>query len=276
MEKMHRRLNGKKKEKPLILVTNDDGVFAKGFISLVEVAKSIGKVMAIAPATGQSGMSHAITVKNPIRVKLLENQKDITIFSCTGTPVDSVKLGLNQLLPVKPDLILSGINHGANSAASVIYSGTMAAAVEGCLNQIPSLGFSLLDFDLNADFSTAQIYVKQIAEMVLRNGLPEQTCLNVNIPAEPSENIKGIKICRQNKGYWKEEFDKRHDPYNREYYWLTGIYNNTEPLAMDTDEWALKNKYVSMVPVHADMTDYKAIKILNKWDFTVYQDEKEI
>ncbi len=276
MEKMEKRVNGKEKEKPLILVTNDDGVFAKGFISLVEVAKEFGRVMAIAPSTGQSGMSHAITVKYPIRVELIENQKHLTIFSCSGTPVDSVKLAMNQLMPVKPDLIISGINHGSNSAASVIYSGTMAAAIEGCLNQVPSIGFSLLDFSSNANFSGAQIYARHIIQMVLKNGIPSNTCLNVNVPAIDVKKIKGIKICRQNKGYWQEEFEKRRDPQNKEYYWLTGVYKNAEPEALDTDEWALRNHYVSMVPVHVDLTAYNALEELNKWDFNVFQGESQL
>ena len=253
------------KEK-LILVTNDDGYDSKGFKSLIESVKPLGKVFAVAPTEAQSGMSHAITVKHPLRVKKHESLPNFEMYSVNGTPVDCVKIALNQLLPRKPDLLVSGINHGSNSSTSILYSGTMGAALEGSINHVPSVGFSHISFDHKADFDASIIYAKLISEKVLQNGLPRNICLNVNFPDSKPEDIKGIKICRQTLGYWREEFDKRLDPVGKEYYWLTGYFYNSEPEAQDTDEWALKNNYVSLVPVHTDFTSYETIKMINKWD----------
>jgi len=251
----------------LFLITNDDGIHAKGLEALIDVVKPMGKVFVVAPEEGQSGMSHAITVKHPIRVKKIKEEEKVLVYSCTGTPVDCIKLALNKLLDRHPDMILSGINHGSNSSASIIYSGTMAAAIEGCINGVPSIGFSLLDYSPNAIFKGVVTYTKRIIERSLSEGIPEGTCLNVNFPLNDSEEIKGIKICRQTKGLWIEEFDQRVDPQNREYFWLTGEFMNLEPDAMDTDEWALNNNYVSIVPVHADLTSFKALEHLKKWKF---------
>ena len=250
----------------LILVANDDGVKAKGLKNLIEVAREFGDVIAAVPAEPMSGMSHAITVKTPLRARKELEEEGLTIYSCQGTPVDCVKLALNKLIDRQPDLLLSGINHGSNSSASVIYSGTMAAAMEGCVNSIPSAGFSLLDFSHEADFGASRIVARKIISNVVNHGLPEGVCLNVNIPAVPFEEIKGLKVCRQTKGCWKEEFVKRIDPYNREYYWLTGSYLNHEEDAEDTDEYALKMNYVSVVPIRVDLTSYKGIRYLNTWD----------
>jgi len=255
-----------KRDKPIILITNDDGYRAKGLKALIEALQPFGNLIVVAPAEGQSGMAHAITVKMPLRMEKIEEKEDFELYVCSGTPVDCVKLANNQLFQgLKPDLLVSGINHGANSSSSVVYSGTMAAAIEGCLYEIPSIGFSLLDFSKNADFSSAIPYVQQITQKALENGIDKNTCLNVNIPRLPSEQIKGIKICRQNKGVWREEFDKRLDPNNREYYWLTGEFYNLEPHAEDTDEWALHNGYVSIVPVQVDLTAYSSIERLKGW-----------
>ncbi len=196
------------KEDRLILISNDDGVEAKGLKCLIEAAGNYGKVIVAAPALAMSGMSHAITIKNPLRANKIREEKDLVVYSCDGTPVDCVKLALNQLTTRRPDIVLSGINHGSNSSSSVVYSGTMAAAMEGCINFIPSAGFSLLDYDPDADFSSAKIIVKKIIENIIQHKLPEGVCLNVNIPAIGLEEMKGIKICRQTKGYWKEEFVK--------------------------------------------------------------------
>lgn len=250
----------------LILVTNDDGIKAKGIQALIKVASLFGKVVVIAPAEPQSGMSHAITVKYPLRVSKIEESDSVVQYSCHGTPVDCVKLGLNQFLERKPDLLISGINHGANSSTSIVYSGTMAAALEGLINDIPSIGFSLLNLDHNADFTTSSRVTKKIIEHVLANGIPDHICLNVNIPDLPPEQIKGYKFCRQNKGYWKEEFDKRTDPMGRNYYWLTGEFYNSEPEATDTDEWALENQYVSIVPMQIDFTCYSSLEKLKNWN----------
>ncbi|NOZ48207.1 MAG: 5'/3'-nucleotidase SurE [Chlorobi bacterium] len=255
------------KKKPLILVTNDDGVNAKGLQSLIEVVQPFGDIVVVAPSESRSAMSNAITVKIPLHLKQISSLNGLTKVACSGTPVDCVKLALNQVLERKPDLLVSGINHGSNSSISVVYSGTMGAAIEGCINRIPSIGFSLLDFNPNADFSVALKFAPQIVQNVLEKGLPEYTCLNVNFPQTKVENVKGMKICRQTKGMWKEEFEKRVDPHNREYYWLTGNFKNYEPEAEDTDEWALNHNYISVVPVNVDLTSYNAIQILKLWQY---------
>ena len=250
----------------MILVANDDGVDAKGIKSLVEVASRFGKVVVAAPSEAMSGMSHAITIKTPLRAKKVHSKDGVEIFSCQGTPVDCVKLALNQLLKRKPDLLLSGINHGSNSSSSVVYSGTMAVAIEGCINQIPSAGFSLLDYDPDADFSTASKIAAKIIENIIEKGLPEGVCLNVNIPSVSHQEIKGIKICRQTKGMWKEEFVRRIDPHNGEYFWLTGTYFNQEENSEDTDEYVLRQGYVSVVPIRVDLTAYDAMSHFHNWN----------
>ncbi len=256
----------KKKKEKLFLVTNDDGIRARGLEALVQVARPYGRVFVVAPEEGQSGMSHAITVKYPIRIRKVHEEDGIVMYSSNGTPVDCVKLALNKLLDRKPDMILSGINHGSNSSSSIIYSGTMAAAIEGCINGIPSIGFSLLDYSPEANFSTITKYADRILARALEKGIPEETCLNVNFPVNTYHKIKGIRVCRQNKGVWREEFDHRTDPMNRDYYWLTGEFHSLEPEASDTDEWALHNNYISIVPVHVDLTSYRGIDKLRQWD----------
>jgi len=251
----------------LILVTNDDGVQAKGLKTLIDIVKPMGDIFVIAPEESQSGMSHAITVKTPIRVKKIKQEKNVLINSCNGTPVDCIKLALNKFLDRYPDLILSGINHGSNASASIFYSGTMAAAIEGCVNGIPSIGLSLLDFSPEAEFNGVIKYVEQVILRTLKYGIPQGTCLNVNFPANHSGQIRGVKICRQTKGHWVEEFDQRLDPQNNEYYWLTGDFINLEPDATDTDEWALQHNYISLVPVHVDLTSYGVMAHLKKWEF---------
>lgn len=255
--------------KPLILVTNDDGIHAKGLNTLIDIAKPFGNLFVIAPEKGESGMSHAITINTPVRIKQVMESEGISVYSCSGTPVDSVKLAINRLLPRKPDYLLSGINHGSNSSISVIYSGTLGAAIEGCLNGIPSAGFSILDHSDNPDFSAPQKYCAKIISNILQNGLELNTCLNVNFPAVTSEKIKGIKVCRQAKGVWKEEYDKRTDPHNKEYFWLTGDFHNFEPDAADTDEWSLKNNFISIVPIKVDFTSYDTMKHLYAWNYEI-------
>lgn len=247
-------------KKPLILITNDDGVFAPGIRALIEVARKYGEIYVVAPDKGQSGMGHAITINSTIRLNKIDNDEFVE-YSCSGTPVDCVKLGGNKILPRKPDLILSGINHGSNSSISVIYSGTMSAAVEGAIEGIPSIGFSLCSYRYDVDYTAVKHYVAKLIEYVLQNSLPKGTCLNVNFPETQSEPIKGIKLCRQAKAIWIEEFDERMDPSGRPYYWLTGHLQNPD-LAEDTDEFALKNNYVSVVPVQFDMTSYTAMNNL--------------
>lgn len=254
---------------PLILVTNDDGMNAKGMETLISVARKFGDVVAISSREPMSGMSHAITIKVPLRVKLVTDEPGLKRYITNGTPVDGVKLVFNSLAERKPELLLSGINHGSNSSSSVLYSGTMAAAMEGAINHIHSIGFSLLSFDPDADFSASAGVAEEVVQQVLENGLPDGICLNVNIPAIPSEKIKGIKICSQANGYWKEEFEKRIDPNGTTYYWLTGFFHNREPEngGTGTDEWALKNGYVSIVPINTDLTAYKVMEELKSMDF---------
>jgi len=258
------------KKAPLILVTNDDGIHAKGMKKLISIAREFGEVVSISSQDPMSGMSHAITIKVPLRVKLVAEEPGFRSYLTNGTPVDGVKLVFNSLCERKPDLLLSGINHGSNSSSSVLYSGTMAAAMEGAVNHIPSIGFSLLSFDPDADFSASVPYVEEVIRHVLEKGLSDGICLNVNIPLLPSEKIRGIRICRQAKGYWKEEFEKRTDPNGTEYYWLTGFFHNREPEngGTETDEWALKNGYVSVVPISTDLTAYNVMDKMKSLELT--------
>lgn len=248
----------------LILLTNDDGLYAAGLKSLLEVMEEFGKVILISTLESMSGMSQALTVKVPLRVKLLEENDKHRIYACNGTPTDCVKLAVNQLVDRMPDWVVSGINHGSNSSVSVLYSGTMAAALEGCLYGLDSVGFSFNNFSPTADFSVCKKYIRIVMKRLAAEPLPSGVCLNVNIPAVNKGEIKGIKICRQSKGNWKEEFEKRKDPMGKTYYWLTGIFRNHEPDATDTDEWAIANNYVSVVPVTIDMTAHWYLDSLKK------------
>lgn len=252
------------KNDKLILLTNDDGLYAAGLKTLLEVMEEFGKVVLISTLESQSGMSQALTVKTPLRVKLLEETDKHRVYAINGTPTDSIKLAINQLLDRAPDFVASGINHGANSSVSVLYSGTMAAAIEGCLYGICSVGFSLNSFSPTADFSVCGKYIRIVMKDLIKNGLPVGICLNVNIPAINEGEVLGIRICRQSRGNWKEEFEKRKDPMGKTYYWLTGVYNNHEPDSQDTDEWALAHKYVSIVPVTVDMTAHGYLDELKK------------
>ena len=246
----------------LILITNDDGLYAAGLKTLTTVMGEYGKLVIISATESRSGMSQALTVKQPLRVKLLEESDKHRIYACSGTPTDGVKLAINQLLERRPDLIVSGINHGSNASASVLYSGTMAAALEGCLYGISSVGFSLNSFSPTADFSVCEDYIRKVTLMVLEKPLPPGICLNINIPAIAAGEIKGMRVARQAKGNWQEEFEKRKDPMGKTYYWLTGFFQNHEPESTDTDEWALHNGYVSVVPVTTDMTAHGFINEL--------------
>ncbi|MCK4663642.1 MAG: 5'/3'-nucleotidase SurE [Bacteroidales bacterium] len=259
----------KTSDKPLILVSNDDGVNAPGLHSLIEVVKPYGDIIVVAPENTESGMSHAISIKHPLRLNEVKNEENVKIYSVPGTPVDCVKLALNQIVDRKPDFIVSGINHGSNASISVIYSGTMGAAIEGCLNGIPSIGFSISSHSKNADFTLAKKYSKIVFENVLKNGLPDGVCLNVNYPVNGYKDFKGIKICRQARGVWKEEYEKRIDPHKQVYYWLTGNFKNYEPEANDTDEWALKNNYATIVPIKIDFTAHDALNKLKEWKYEV-------
>ena len=251
-------------QKPLILVVNDDGINAPGIRKLISIMNDFGEVVVVAPDGPQSGKGHAITIEDAIRCdKVIMDNGPQTEYACSGTPVDCVKLAVNKLLTRNPDLCVSGINHGSNSSINVIYSGTMAAAIEGALEGIPSIGFSLLDHSIAANFSEGEEYIRKITKSVLEKGLPEGVCINVNIPKSvEGKKLKGIKICRQAKGNWEEEFDQRVDPKGRKYYWLTGKFVNYDK-GEDTDEIALENHYISIVPVQYDITAHSAISKLN-------------
>lgn len=252
-----------KTNKPLILITNDDGINAPGLRKLISIVKDFGEIIVISSEKSMSGMAHAVTIHDPIRVKLLKEEKDYKEYLTTGTPVDNVKLGKHKLAGRLPDLILSGINHGSNASINIIYSGTMGAALEGTIDGIPSIGFSLDDFNADADFSHVDEFVKSITTKVIEEGLPDGVCLNVNFPKKNSHTIKGIKVCKQADARWVEEFDERIDPHGREYYWMTGRFENGDSRS-GTDEKALADNYVSVVPSH---TDFTAHAHLNNFDF---------
>lgn len=251
---------------PLILVTNDDGITAPGIRALISAMSEIGTVIVVAPDKPQSAMGHAITLNSTLFINKVSSENAIvTEYSCSGTPVDCVKLAVNEILHRKPDLCVSGINHGSNSSINVIYSGTMSAAVEAGIEGIPAIGFSLLDYDWNADFDSIKSSIKKITLEVLEKGMPENVVFNVNFPKLKENEIKGIKICRQAKAIWMEKFDKRITPQGKDYYWLTGEFVNQDK-GEDTDEWALENGYISVVPVQFDLTAHHTIQQLNTWN----------
>lgn len=254
-------------EKPLILITNDDGVSAPGIRALIAVMSEIGEVIVVAPDKPQSAMGHAITINNTLHLNKISKTNDSVLeYSCSGTPVDCVKIAVHEILKRKPDLCVSGINHGSNSSINVIYSGTMSAAVEAGIEGIQAIGFSLLDYDWDADFEQIKSYIKNITIEVLNKKLPEGVILNVNFPKLKEKEIKGIKICRQANAIWMEKFDKRKTPQGKDYYWLTGEFVNQDK-GEDTDEWALANGYVSIVPVQFDLTAHHAIQNLTNRDW---------
>ncbi|MBL7138081.1 MAG: 5'/3'-nucleotidase SurE [Bacteroidales bacterium] len=254
-------------DKPLIFVTNDDGITAPGLRALTDVVRPLGKVVVIAPDKPQSGTSHAVTMRQPLRLNRIRQEPGFEEYSCNGTPVDCVKLAYKVVLGRHPDLLVSGINHGSNSSINIIYSGTMAAVFEGAMAGVPSIGFSLVRVEMNADFSAASTYARRIIRTVISRKLPDGVCLNVNIPPLPVSEIKGIRICRQAGGTWLEDFDIRKDPKGRDYFWLKGVFARIGD-GEDTDEYALEHHYVSIVPVNFDFTDYPAIEELKRWDFS--------
>ena len=244
-----------KKDKPVILITNDDGISAPGIRNLVEAVRDIGQIVVVAPDKPQSGMGHAITIGEPLRLQKTHHFEGIESYACSGTPVDCVKLSVDKVLHRKPDLCLSGINHGANHSINVIYSGTMSAAVEAAIENIPSAGFSLLDFSIEADFTGARHYAREVVLKMLNTPLGKHTVLNVNIPSKPLELLKGIRVCRQAYAKYEENYVQRNDPHGKKYYWLTGEFQNFDK-GKDTDVWALANNYISVVPVQYDLTHY--------------------
>ncbi|ARS36126.1 5'/3'-nucleotidase SurE [Pontibacter actiniarum] len=256
--------------KPLILVSNDDGITAPGIRTLVRVAMRVGEVVVVAPDGPQSGMGHAITIGNTLRLDKSIALEDLGVeaYECSGTPADCVKLAKHHVLRERtPDLVVSGINHGSNSSISVLYSGTMSAAIEAAIEGLPAIGFSLCDYGHEADFSHTEEFVEKIIRQAVEHGIPDNTALNVNFPKKGDEPIKGIKVCRQAHAKWQEEFDERLDPHNRKYFWMTGSFVNFDK-GEDTDEWALVNNYISVVPCQFDMTAHHAIGMINEnWEF---------
>ena len=255
--------------RPLILVSNDDGITSKGIRVLVSVMKKLGDVVVVAPDSPQSGMGHAITIGQTLRLYEEDIFEDVLAYKSSGTPADCVKLAKHHVLKDrKPDLVVSGINHGSNTSISVLYSGTMSAAIEGALEGLPSIGFSLCDFSSKADFSHVEEWVEKIARQVLEHGIPKGIALNVNFPPKRNEDIRGVKICRQADAKWQEEFVERFDPTGRKYFWLAGNFVNFDK-GEDNDEWAIANNYVSIVPCQYDLTAHHAISHINKeWDWS--------
>ena len=257
------KARSKKQDEKIILITNDDGITSPGIAALVEAVRGLGRIVVVAPDKPQSGMGHAITIGLPLRMTKVKLWDDVEAWSCSGTPVDCVKLAVDKVLHRRPDMCLSGINHGANHSINVIYSGTMSAALEAAIEGIPSIGFSLLDYSLEADFSGAKYYAKHLVEQIIGKTIDKHLCLNVNIPAEPLELLKGLKVSRQAYAKYEEEFAERKDPGGKNYYWLTGEFMNFDT-GTDTDVWALENNYVSVVPVQFDLTHYELKTKLEK------------
>jgi 5'-nucleotidase len=251
------------KEQPIILITNDDDITSPGIKALVDAVKDLGRVVVVAPDKPQSGMGHAITIGSPLRMRKMDLFGDIESWQTSGTPVDCVKLAVDKVLHRKPDICLSGINHGANHSINVLYSGTMSAAMEASIEGIPSIGFSMMDYSYDADLSAAKQIVTKIVTEVMRKKHDKHLLLNVNIPGGPIEKIKGIKLCKQAYAKYEEEFAERMDPHKKKYYWLTGAFKNFDK-SKDTDVWALEHNYVSVVPVQFDLTNYKLKAQLEK------------
>ncbi len=246
-----------------ILVTNDDGITAPGIKALIEVAREFGEVLVVSPDSPQSGQGHAITIYKPLRLKKVNLFDGIEAYQCSGTPVDCVKLAKNVLLnDVKPDLCVSGINHGSNSGINIIYSGTMSAAMEASIEGIPSIGFSLYDFSLDADFTASKYYAQKIIKQVLEQKMKNTNLLNVNIPAGGLADVKGIKVCEQAEALWVEDYKEATDPRGGKYYWLAGKFENRDPENKNSDVYANNNGYVSVVPSWHNLTKADAIDSL--------------
>lgn len=249
---------------PLILITNDDGWQASGLRVLVEAVSKMGQVVVVAPDGPRSGQALAITVNAPVKYQRLPiNDYGAQWYSCTGTPSDCVKMAMYRILGQRPDLVLSGINHGSNSSISAHYSGTIGAVLEGCINDIPAIGFSLCDHDAAADFQYLRPFIAYVTRKVLEQGLPSEVCLNVNAPTGP---LKGLRVCRLCNGRWRERFDSYQDPYGRPFYWLTGDFINNEPQSDDTDEYWMQQGYAVVVPLQLDLTHHATVKQLQTWN----------
>jgi 5'-nucleotidase len=253
------------KKRPVILISNDDGYQAKGIRCLVEMVRHLGRVIVCAPEGARSGFSCAFSATVPLRLTLREQQDDVEIWSCNGTPVDCVKMALSEILHgEKPDLVLGGINHGDNASVNSHYSGTMGVTMEGCMKYIPSVAYSICTHDENADFEPLSPFVKKFTEKVLREGLPMGICLNINFPVQPT--FKGVRMCRMAHGTWANEIRTCHHPRGYDYYWMVGNYRNDEPEAEDTDNWALNHGYVAITPTTIDMTAYAFMDKKAEWE----------
>lgn len=250
-------------QRPLILVSNDDGIMAKGIAELVKFLRPLGEVVVMAPDRHRSGTACSLSVDEPIHYQLLRKEVGLTVYKCSGTPTDCVKLALHTVLDRKPDLVIGGINHGDNSAVNVHYSGTMGVVIEGCLKGIPSIGFSLCSHEPNADFEPAGFYVRDIVQKVLQNGLPALTCLNVNFPV--TSELKGVRICEQSRGQWVNEWENFAHRGDAHYYWMTGEFEDTDAENEKNDHWALANGYVAVTPVTVDATAYGVMDELKSW-----------
>ncbi|WP_139922264.1 5'/3'-nucleotidase SurE [Hymenobacter sp. DG01] len=249
--------------KPLILISNDDGITAPGIATLVRVMRRLGEVVVVAPNSPQSGMGHAITIGSSLRLDPSTIFEGVEAYECSGTPADCVKLAKHHVLKDRrPDLVVSGINHGSNSSVNVLYSGTMSAAIEAAIEGLPAIGFSLCDYGHGADFSHVEEWVEYLTRQALEHGIPSGTALNINIPKKSAAPIAGARLCRQARAKWQEEFDLRYDPYKRPYYWLLGNFVN-EDQGQDTDEYALAHNYISIVPCQFDLTALHALREMN-------------
>jgi len=256
-------------KRPLLLISNDDGYQAKGIRDLIKMISDLGDIMVCAPEDARSGYSCAFSATTPLQLKLREKRQGVEIWSCNGTPVDCVKMALAELVPRKPDMVIGGINHGDNASVNTHYSGTMGVTLEGCMKYIPSVAFSLCDYRQDADFEPMRPLIRQITERVLCEGLPLGVCLNVNFPLGDSRNsgesYKGVKVCRMAHGTWGSEVTKCHHPRGYDYWWMVGRYQNDEPEAEDTDNWALNHGYVAITPTQIDVTAYQAIDKIKSW-----------
>jgi 5'-nucleotidase len=248
--------------RPLILITNDDGYAAKGIAALVEMVRSLGDVVVVAPDSARSGAGCSFTPAIPLFLKLIREDLGVKVYACNGTPADCVKVALEHAVERTPDILLSGINHGSNASVNVHYSGTMGAVMEGCMKALPSVGFSLCDHDADADFTPLTETVREITSMVLRKGLPLGVCLNVNYPV--AQEFRGIRVCRMTRAEWRQECTPQVEPDGELRYRMTGTFINMEPMAEDTDEWALNNGYVAITPTQMDVTAHAYISELKK------------
>ncbi|MDM8337088.1 5'/3'-nucleotidase SurE [Mediterranea massiliensis] len=250
-------------QRPLILVSNDDGIMSKGISELIKFIRPLGEVVVMAPDAPRSGTACSLTTNEPIHYQLVRKDVGLTVYKCSGTPADCVKLAFHALLDRKPDLVIGGINHGDNSAVNVHYSGTMGVVIEGCLKGVPSIAFSLCSHEPDADFEPAGPYVREIVRKVLEKGLPELTCLNVNFP--DVKELKGVKICEQAKGQWTNEWENFAHRGDSHYYWLTGQFEETDADNEKNDHWALANGYVAITPTTVDVTAYQLMDELKTW-----------